>query len=393
MNAQSPHSFPPEIPLAQSAARRAGAVLTIDLAAIQANFRLLRARANGLDCAAVVKADAYGLGAAQVAPALAAAGCRRFFVAHLEEGIALRQVLPDEEIFVLHGLPRDTEIEALNHRLIPVLNTLGQVDAWAGLARSRERRLPAVLHVDTGMARLGLTEADVRVIANDPARLDGLTLRYVMSHLAAAEDPSNPSNARQLQRFEQLRTQLPPTPASFANSSGVFLGAAFHFDLLRPGAALYGVAPVPGRDNPMHPVVRLQGRVLQVATVPAGSPVGYNGRFVADGAMRVATVSVGYADGFPRTLGNRAAAGCDGARLPVIGAVSMDMITLDVSALPDNRLYPGALVDVIGGDADSLDAVAAKGGTIAYEILTSLGSRYWRHYTGAEAAPLHPHSR
>jgi alanine racemase len=253
--------------------------------------------------------------------------------------------------------------------------------------------LPAVLHVDTGMARLGLAEADVGVLATDPSRLDGLNLRYVMSHLAAAEDQSNPSNTCQLQRFERLRTQLPPAPASLANSSGVFLGAAFHFDLLRPGAALYGVAPVPGRPNPMHPVVRLQGRVLQVSTVPTGTPVGYNGRFVADGSMRVATVSVGYADGFPRTLGNRASAGCDGVRLPVIGAVSMDMVTLDVSALPDNRLHPGALVDVIGGDADSLDAVAAKGGTIAYEILTSLGSRYWRHYAGAEAEPLHPQSR
>jgi len=393
MNAQTPHSFCPELPVAQSAACRAGAVLTIDLGAIQANFRLLRTRANGLDCAAVVKADAYGLGAAQVAPALAAAGCRRFFVAHLEEGVALRQVLPDEEIFVLHGLPRDTEAEALNHRLVPVLNTLGQVDAWARLARSRGMVLPAVLHVDTGMARLGLAEADVGVLANDPSRLDGLNLRYVMSHLAAAEDQSNPSNTRQLQRFERLRTQLPPAPASLANSSGVFLGAAFHFDLLRPGAALYGVAPVPGRANPMHPVVRLQGRVLQVSTVPTGTPVGYNGRFVADGSMRVATVSVGYADGFPRTLGNHASAGCDGVRLPVIGAVSMDMITLDVSALPDNRLHPGALVDVIGGDADSLDAIAAKGGTIAYEILTSLGTRYWRHYAGAAAEPLHPQSR
>lgn len=393
MTVQNAVSLPSDLLQSDSSARRAGAVLTVDLAAIQSNFRLLRGRANGLDCAAVVKADAYGLGAARVAPALAAAGCRRFFVAHLQEGIALRQVLPDEDIFILHGLPRDTEADAQAHRLIPVLNTMGQLDAWVGVARQTGQLLPAVLHVDTGMARLGLGEADVRALAEQPERLAGLSLRYVMSHLAASEEPGNPSNLRQLETFRRLRGLLPSAPASFANSSGIFLGPAYHFDLLRPGAALYGIAPVPGRENPLKPVVRLQGRVLQVATVEAGTAVGYNGRFVADAPVRVATVSVGYADGFPRTLGNRASAGCDGVHLPVIGAVSMDMITLDVSALPEGRLYPGALVDVIGGDADSVDAIANKGGTIAYEILTSLGSRYWRHYVGAEVEPLHPHSR
>lgn len=362
--------------------RRAGAILSIDLDAIRANFHRLRARADGLDCAAVVKADAYGLGADRVAPALAEAGCRRFFVAHLEEGIALRRVLPDEDILVLHGIPAGCENDALAHRLIPVLSTTAQIDSWTAQARRHGTLLPAVLHVDTGMARLGLSSMEVDLLAARPDRLDGLALRYVMSHLCASEEPDNPSNQHQLERFRDARRKLPPAPASLANSSGIFLGPDYHFDLLRPGAALYGVAPTADAPNPLAAVIHLQGRVLQVSTVAAGTPVGYNGRFTASDITRVATVSIGYADGFPRSLSNRAIAGLSGFSLPVIGAVSMDMITVDASAVPEALLHPGALVDVIGGDGETINSLAAKAGTIAYEILTSLGSRYCRRYVG-----------
>src|SRR5690349_12138678 len=265
----------------------AGALLTIDLDAIRANYRLLREHLGAAACAGVVKADAYGLGADRVAPVLAAEGCRHFFVAHLDEGITLRPHVPEEaEIFILHGLMPGVEAAALAYRLIPVLNSLAQVDAWTSLARSVGRRLPAVLQVDTGMSRLGLSRAELAIIADDHSRLDGINLRYVMSHLACAEQQGHGLNASQLARFHEARALLPAAPASFANSSGVFLGPDFHFDLARPGAALYGVAPVAGQPNPMRPVVRLQGRVIQVREIEAGDVVGYGGTWQAPGRRR-----------------------------------------------------------------------------------------------------------
>jgi len=363
----------------------AGAVLDIDLDAIVSNWRSLSAVAGGVPAAAVVKADAYGLGAVPVASALAAAGCKSFFVAHLDEAIALRAVLAKPEIFVLHGISPGGEAETRAHRLTPVLSTLGQIAAWAAEARRCGRRLPAALHVDTGMARLGLSEAEVDTLAAEPARLADIEPRLVMSHLAAAEDQANPSNARQLARFRLLRAKLPAMTACFANSSGVFLGADYHFDLLRPGAALYGVAPVVGRPNPLSPVVRLAGRVLRIDTLAADTPVGYGGTYVTTAPTRIATLSIGYADGFLRALAGRARAGLDGVKLPLVGAVSMDMITVDVSALAEGRVKEGDLIDVIGGSADDVDAVARAAGTIGYEILTSLGRRYARRWLGSSS--------
>lgn len=366
---------------------RAGAVLTIDLDAVTANYRLLRDRFTGAHCAAVVKADAYGLGAAQVGPALAAAGCRHFFVAHVDEGIALRPHLPaGTEILVLHGPPAGTEGDFVAHGLTPVLNSLEQIAGWRAEAMRTGRPLPAVVQVDTGMARLGLSTAELDTLAADPTLLDGIPLRAVMSHLACAEDQGNPANAAQLARFRDARRRLPPAPGSFANSSGIFLGAEFHFDLARPGAALYGVAPVAGAANPMRPVVRLQGRVIQLREVPAGTPVGYGGAFTTERPTRIATVSVGYADGFVRSLGNRGAAHLGDTALPIFGRVSMDTITLDATAVPEGRIGPGAAVDLIG-PRQTVDDVAGHAGTIGYEILTSLGRRYSRRYLSTEGLP------
>jgi alanine racemase len=359
---------------------RAGGVLSIDLAAIRANYRLLRQRLEGTTCAAVVKADAYGLGAAKVAPALAAEGCRHFFVAHLDEAIVLRPHLPDDvELFVLHGLPPGTEAECIEHRAIPVLNSLAQIEAWTGLARARGRKLPAILQVDTGMSRLGLSSGELATIADAPHRLDRIALRYVMSHLACAEQQDQFLNTEQLDRFRAARTVLPRTPASLANSSGVFLERDYHFDLARPGAALYGVAPVAGQPNPMQPVVRLQGRVIQIREIDAGAAVGYGATWRATGPRRVATVSIGYADGFLRTLSNRASGFVGAMAVPLIGVVSMDTITFDVSSVPDHAIEPGSFIDLIG-ERNPVDALAEQAGTIGYEILTSLGGRYFRRY-------------
>jgi alanine racemase len=369
--------------MADTGLARAGALLSIDLGAVRANYRLLRQHLDGTACAAVVKADAYGLGAERVAPALAAEGCRHFFVAHLDEAIALRPHLPAAaELFVLNGLPPGAEAECLQRGATPVLNSMAQVAAWAGLARSHGRPLPAVLQIDTGMSRLGLSRAELAAVADDPRRLDGIALRCVMSHLACAERQDHPLNAEQLRRFGAARALLPAAPASLANSSGVFLGRDYHFDLARPGAALYGVAPVAGRPNPMRPVVRLQGRVIQVREVEAGAAVGYGGTWrAAAGPRRIATVAVGYADGLLRSLGNRARAFVDGTPVPLVGVVSMDTATFDVSDAPPDALAPGGFIDLID-ERNPVDAVAERAGTIAYEILTGLGRRYGRRYLG-----------
>jgi len=367
------------MPITEDAGDRAGAVLTIDLAAIVANYRLLCARLGGVACAAVVKADAYGLGAEQVAPALAAAGCRHFFVAHVDEALALRPLLPGAAIGVFNGLFPGEEATYDENHLLPVLNDLGQVALWAGFAARQRRPMPAILHVDTGMSRLGLEPAEVTRLADDPGRLHGIELRYVMSHLACADQPSHPMNAGQLAAFRAARAKLPPAPASFANSSGIFLGPDYHGDLGRPGAALYGVAPQPGNPNPMQQVVNLKGKILQVRDVDRPMTVGYGATHRFTGAGRLATVAVGYADGYLRSLSGRAHAFLGDVRVPVVGRVSMDLITVDVSASPPQAARPGGWLELLG-PRHGIDALAAEAGTIGYEILTALGRRYHRVY-------------
>ena len=362
---------------------RSGAILTVDLDAIRGNYRLLRARAEPAICSAVLKSDAYGLGAVPVAGALYGEGCRHFFVAHLDEGMALRPHLaPDAAVFVLHGPPPDTEAEFTAHQLIPVLNSSSQVAGWRAHAKELGRTLAAVVQVDSGMSRMGLSPAEVDAWLADPGFLDGIELLYLMSHLACAEQHDNPMNALQLERFQALRARLPACPASLANSSGVFLGPDYQFDLVRPGAALYGIAPIAGAANPMRPVVRLQGKILQTRTIERGDHVGYSRRYTASETRQVATVSVGYADGWLRSMSNLGLAMVDGVPVPQIGAISMDSITLDVSAIASERVAPGSLVDLICAE-HPVDAVATLANTIGYEVLTNLGPRFYREYTGA----------
>jgi alanine racemase len=358
-----------------------GAILTIDLAAIRDNWRLLCGRAGGT-CAAVVKADAYGLGATKVAPALAEAGCTRFFVAHLDEAAAILPCLPaGVTVHVLNGLPPGAEADCAGIGAVPVLNGRAQLDAWRRTAALHGRRLPAAIQIDSGMPRLGLSPAELEAVAADPASLDGLDVTLVMSHLACADEPDHPANAAQLACFEKARCKLPAAPASLANSSGIFLGPAFHFDLVRPGAALYGVNPTPASPNPMRPVVRLQGKVIQTREVPAGAGVGYGYSWIAPAPTLIAAVSVGYADGYLRSLSGRGSAWFGDAELPIVGRVSMDTITIDIGAAPAGALGTGSLVDLLA-PGHGVDAVAARAGTIGYEILTSLGARYARNYAG-----------
>ncbi|HEY4168053.1 MAG TPA: alanine racemase, partial [Reyranella sp.] len=306
--------------------RRAGAILTVDLGAIAANWRGLRdaGRAGGrpIDCAAVLKADAYGTGATVVGPRLAAEGCRQFFVAHLDEGIALRGVVPEHPIYVLNGLLPSTEPDFVEFGLTPVLNHLGQLNAWRAAAQRYNRPLDAVIHIDTGMHRLGLAPEEAQLLAAERGRLRGLRLALLMSHLVVSEEPNNPINGEQLSRFRNFVRTMPGAPASLANSSGIFLGPDYHFDLLRPGAALYGINPTPGRPNPMLTTVNLRARVLQVRRIDALQTVGYGAAWRSARPSRVATIALGYADGYFRTLINRTHVHLAGHKVAVIGRIS-----------------------------------------------------------------------
>jgi alanine racemase len=353
------------------------ALLTVDLGALAANWRRLAQEAAGAEVAGVVKANGYGLGACEVAGALWQAGCRKFFVAQVEEGRALRTRLPDAAIFVLNGLPAGAEDEVAAAGLIPVLNHPGELARYVSHAGRRGERLPAALQIDTGMCRLGFAKAQLEALA--PDLLTRLELLLVMSHLVAAEEPENPLNELQRTRFGRLRRRLPAAPASLANSSGIFLGGAFHQDLCRPGVALYGVNPTPGRANPMAPVVTLEAPVLQVHEVATPGTVGYGAAYATRAGSRIATVPVGYADGYLRAASGRASARIAGQAVPLAGRVSMDLIGLDVSALPADAVQPGTMVTLIGG-SDGVDELAAAAGTIGYEVLTRLGSRFARRY-------------
>ncbi len=351
--------------------------LTVDLDAIAANWRLLVAQHGG-PTAAVVKADAYGLGAARVGARLHREGARHFFVAYPEEGLALRPHVGSAMLAILNGLYPELAGLYVAQNLVPVLGTLGGIAAWAAQARHLGRSLPALIHIDTGMNRLGLSGGELARLAAQPGLLDGVEVLFMMTHLSDAEHPGDPRNAEQAARFHAACDRLPPAPRSIANSSGTFLGPQFRSDLARPGAALYGIDPVPeaGR-NPMRPTLRLTAPVLQLRDVAPGEPVGYNGIWTARRPTRVATVSAGYADGYHRTLSNTAAAAFDGARLPLIGRVSMDLVTYDATDHPG--LAEGHELELIG-PAIPPDEVAGWAGTNGYEVLTSLKPRRGRIY-------------
>ena len=376
----------------------AAGLLSIDLEALAANWRLLRDRMGGPgeggqtggDCAAVVKADGYGLGAASVARRLAAEGCTTFFVAHAEEGMtlrrALRQVLPDAGIFVLNGLLPGADALFSRYRLAPCLSDPGQVHAWLEWCTAAGPA-PAALHVDTGMTRLGLDVEDLEALDLDAVNaLPGLVL---MSHLACADEPEHPLNRRQQAAFAGIRRRFPAARASLANSSGLFLNRSFRFDLGRPGYALYGGNPTPSaKTNPMRPVVRLQAPVLQLREIRHSGTIGYGATARTAPPARIATLAAGYADGYLRSSGNKGVVYIDGHPCPVTGRVSMDLLTVDVTDAVQAGcdIAPGTLAELID-DRHTIDHVADRAGTIGYEILTGLGNRYRRRYLGETGRP------
>ena len=368
--------------------RRAGetALLTIDLGALAANYRHLCELAGAAECAAVVKADAYGLGMPEAAPALWRAGCRTFFVATLGEARALRALLPDAVIYVFAGLMPGTADTYHRHRLRPVLNSAAEIREWAAFGASVGQAFPCAVHIDSGMNRLGLAADEVEDVAGTNDLWSAVKLSLVMSHLACADDPEHPKSEAQRAAFDRLRARLPQAVASLANSAGILLGARYLYDLVRPGIALYGGKPCRSGANPFAPVVRLEGRILQVRNVETGETVGYGATRTIRERARIATIAVGYADGFFRALSagdgiEGLVVSVEGHAAPVLGRVSMDLITVDVTGVPEKVSRRGAWVELIGPNVTAQE-IADRAGTIDYEVLTSLGRRAARRYVG-----------
>jgi alanine racemase len=359
--------------------------LAIDLAAIVANWQALAHKLLSVECAAVVKANAYGLGLKPVVAALAKAGCKTFFVDDLAEARIVRSLARNAVIYVLHGFTPNWGEGFIDLKAKPVLNSTTELAEWDAFVSARSWQGGAALHVDTGMNRLGISSEEAVALA-PRVQTENHGISLLLSHLACADTPDHPLNASQLRLFRQLRSLYPGIPASLANSSGIFLGNAAHFDLARPGAALYGINPTPGRPNPMKAAVELSGRILQIRTVVRGQPVGYGATWTAKRNTRIAVAALGYADGLLRSgsaSDDRAggAAIVAGRRCPIVGRISMDLMCLDITDLPDGAVRRGDFATMIGGEL-TIDDVAATAGTIGYEVLTRLGLRCHLTYRG-----------
>jgi alanine racemase len=380
--------LPPEnVPARESEARpseaEAGGVLTINLSALTANWVALGRQAMPAECAAVVKADGYGCGIEAVARSLNRAGCKTFFVADIAEAQRVRAVAPNSSIYVLNGLLPGTAAAYAGIRAQPVIGSLVELAEWDAFCSANQWRGGAALHVDTGMNRLGISADEAAALA-PRIRAENHGISLLMSHMACAEQPEHPLNDRQIQLFREIRMLYRGIPGSLANSSGIFLGTGAHCDMVRPGAALFGVNPTPGRRSPMQPVIELRAHVVQVRNVPKGETVGYSATWTAKHATRIAVVAVGYADGYPRAASaTDTTPGADaivaGKRCPLAGRVSMDLLAIDITSLQDNAVRRGDFVTLVG-DQIGVDQLAAAAGTIGYEILTSLGRRYHRIY-------------
>jgi alanine racemase len=358
--------------------------ITIDLAAIAGNWQALAAKVRPAQCGAVVKANAYGLGADRVIPALRRVGCTTFFIATPDEAESARRLALNAEIFALDGLVGSSAAAFARHAVKPVLSTLDDVIAWSALCQARGETLPAALHIDTGLNRLGLPVRDVRRLAGDRSLMTGFSFDLVMSHLASADNPRDPKNRDQLVAFETLTALFPGVRRSLAASDGLMLGPSYHFDVVRPGYALYGGQASQIAPAPVKSAVTVAARILAVADVAPGETVGYSATWRAKRPSRIATIAAGYADGIPRTAS--APDGRPGGHVeiaghtaPIVGRVSMDLVTVDVTDLPEDAARPGEFATLIGGGLTVEDA-GFSAGTIGYEMLTRLGPRFTRLY-------------
>jgi alanine racemase len=368
-----------------TAALETGGTLTIDLAAIDANWRRLTHEMPAVECAAVVKANAYGLGLEPVTTTLARCGCKTFFVADIAEARRVRSRAGDAAIYVLNGYTPALGDAFIDINARPVINSMTELAEWDTFVAANNWRGGAALHVDTGMHRLGIS-IDEAVALAPRTQTENHGIALLMSHLACAENPDHPLNASQIHDFREVHMLYSGVPASLANSSGIFLGNTAHFDMARPGAALYGINPTPGRANPMAPVVELTGRILQIRSIARDDTVGYGATWSAKRPSRIAIVALGYADGLLRAGGGSDGkpggnAIVAGKRCPIVGRISMDLVCLDITDLAEGAVHRGDAATLIGSEI-TLDEVAAAAGTIGYEILTRLGPRCHLVYRG-----------
>jgi len=371
--------------VSQTATPETGGTLTIDLAAIEANWRELAHQALTVECGAVVKANAYGMGIEPVTATLAKAGCKTFFVADIAEARRVRSRAPEATIYILNGCSPENSTAFMEINAQPVINSMTELAEWDAFVATHNWQGGAALQVDTGMNRLGISAAEAAALApRTQTESHGITL--LMSHLACAEIPDHPLTAAQIKLFREIRGLYSGIPASLANSSGIYLGDPALYDLVRPGAALYGVNPTPGRANPMKGVVELTGRILQVRNVARDETVGYGATWTAKRASRIVIVAVGYADGLLRSAsandgrpGGKAVVA--GKSCPIAGRISMDLVCVDVTDLPDGAVRRGDIATFIGSGL-GVDDFAAAAETIGYELLTRLGMRCHLIYSG-----------
>ncbi|WP_074381384.1 alanine racemase [Bartonella doshiae] len=354
-------------------------VATIDVSSIVANYKTLAQHVAPVECAAVVKADAYGLGADKIAPALYQAGCHTFFVAQIEEALQLKNILPaNVTIALLNGFPHNAEELIARAGIIPVLNSWNAIENWQTLCQKKDKKFPAIVQIDTNMNRLGLDKKELQQLIKQPAIFAKAEIKYILSHLANGDDATHSSNYTQLVALKTALAQLPTCKVSFANSGGIFLGSNFYFDLVRPGIALYGVDPHGKCQTPLKPVLKLDAQILQSRFIDAGVPIGYGESFITRRPSTLATISIGYADGWPRILSNKGAVYFNGHKLPIVGRISMDSTIVDTTDL-DKKPQRGDWVELIGPH-QTLEKVSKDANTIPHEILTSLGKRYKRIY-------------
>ena len=369
----------------------AAARLTVHLNHIVDNWRSLCRIARSAQVAAVVKADAYGLGLEDVASALYRAGCNDFFVAGLNEAVRLRPIAPEARIFILSGMWEGQQAEIIGYRLIPVLASAEQLSLFLGLCMDGSNP-PFALHVDTGMGRLGFMPEDAIRLGLDTRFRSRFQPAMIMSHLACGDQKDHPMNRAQLESFQEVGRAFEGVESSLGNSAGIFLGPDYHFDMVRPGIALYGGEAMSGMANPMLPGVTAEARILQVKTVKAGQTVSYGATHRFETDARIAVVGAGYADGWHRAMSgsgvplrsdksNGVHGVVKGFSVPLVGRVTMDQSVFDISAAPEHYIRSGDYIELFG-EYVGLDDVARAAGTIGYELLTSLGQRYARRYRG-----------
>jgi len=360
------------------------AVLEINLGKISKNYKFLKEKtANKVRCSAVVKADAYGLGIKYIAPILSDAGCREFYVAHASEAIELRKILEDKDIkiYVLHGIYASDCQEIIKNNIIPVLNSLEDIELWRDFAKKACNRVSVNIHIDTGMNRLGLSPKDMSHLTDNSHILDLFSIEYIMSHLACSDEVNNIKNKEQLLKFKETTKYMEKYSKSFANSGGIFLGENYHFNQTRPGCAIYGINPKSGFKNPMQGVVSLKAPILQIREVTKGETIGYGASYLLKKATKLAIISVGYADGIFRSFAEGIIY-IKGYKCSILGRVSMDIIIVDISEVKE-LLEQGDWAEIIG-ENQTLDEIAPQMKTIGYEVLTSLGNRYKRVYSQKE---------